>query len=781
MIVYGKNLLGTWLLWSLCGFVLWGQSSTINGTVTDAESGEALFGATVFLPAAGTGTTTNPYGFFAVSATNSETTTLVVSMLGYGTDTITLAPGAGARSLPIALSPLGAELETVEVTARPAEGSISPTPGLVRLSMEQVEEMPVLLGEKDAFKALQLQAGVSNPREGFGGLFVRGGSPDQNLILLDGATVYNAFHLFGFLSVFNADALNSVDLYKGGFPARYGGRVASVIDVRMKEGNRKKWSGAGGIGLITSRLTLEGPLDKAGKSSVLLSGRRTYFDLLLGLVTPPEERTILNFGDLNAKVNFELSDKDRIYVSAYTGRDNFGSEFEGGSRSTRDAFNWGNRTLTARYNRKLGDRAFLNVTAIGSGFDFRVENQETIRDTVFSLSYTSTINDLGLQADLDWFLSPQHTLRLGASALRHNFNLGTVARQTADLAPLEGGQELVAGEYALYLEDEFTPSTRLTINGGLRLTHFQPMDGNQTYQSIEPRLNVSYGLSPVVRLKGGINFTQQYLQLLSNSGPGLPTSLWVPASDRVPPQRGWQYALGTTILPREIRWAFNVEIYYRTIQDLIGYDNGATFLLLDVFESPERADRIDILDNVTTGDGRAYGAEFSAQYRSKKLDFNVAYTLSRVDHRLRNVNDFAYFPATQDRRHDLNLNGSWRFHPRLTFSFAWTYGSGVPVTLPRGVVVSPNLPGSTNQNRELLLYGNRNNFRMPAIHRLDAGLRWRRSPRWGEAFWEIGLYNAYARANPFFLYNQNNGQGEEAIFQAALFPLVPSISYSFKF
>jgi outer membrane receptor for ferrienterochelin and colicin len=779
--VYGKKLLGAWLLWSLCGLVLWGQPATINGTVTDAESGEALFGATVFLPAAGTGTTTNPYGFFAVSADRSETTTLVVSMLGYGTDTLRVAPSAGATGLQIALLPLGEELTTVEVTARPAEGSITPTPGLVRLSLEQVEQMPVLLGEKDAFKALQLQAGVSNPREGFGGLFVRGGSPDQNLILLDGATVYNAFHLFGFLSVFNADALNSVDLYKGGFPARYGGRVASVIDVRMKEGNRKKWSGSGGIGLITSRLTLEGPLDKKGKTSILLSGRRTYFDLLLNLLTPPEERNILNFGDLNAKINLELSDKDRLYVSAYTGRDNFGSAFTSDNRSTRDAFNWGNRTLTARYNRKLGDRAFLNVTAIGSGFDFRVENQETIRDTAFSLTYTSTINDLGLQADLDWFLDNRHTLRLGTSALRHDFNLGTVARQAGEAPALEGGQNLVAGEYALYLEDEFTPNAHLTINGGLRLTHFQPQQGEKTYQSLEPRLNVSYGLSPVVRLKGGINFTQQYLHLLSNSGPGLPTSLWVPASGRIPPQRGWQYALGATFLPRESRWAFNTEVYFRTVQDLIGYDNGATFLLLDVFESPEEADRIDILDNVTTGNGRAYGAEFSAQYRSSKLDFNLAYTLARVDHRLRNVNDFAYFPATQDRRHDLNFNGSWRFHPRLTLSFAWTYGSGVPVSLPRGVVRPPSLPGDPNANRELLLYGNRNNFRLPAIHRLDAGLRWRRSPKWGEAYWELGVYNAYARANPFFLFNSTNDQGEEAIFQAALFPLVPSLSYSFKF
>ena len=769
---------------SLSNATLSAQTITLSGTVTDAGSGEALFGATVYLPASGTGTMTNAYGYFAVMPADGAEV-IMVSMLGYATDTLRVSQimgtDGGTKHIQVALEALGEELTTVEVTARAAEGDITPNVGLVRLSMRQIEEMPVLFGEKDAFKALQLQAGVSNPREGFGGLYVRGGSPDQNLVLLDGATVYNAFHLFGFLSVFNADALSSVDLYKGGFPARYGGRVASVIDVRMKEGNRKKWSGAGGVGLLTSRLTLEGPLNKSGKASILLSGRRTYLDLLLGLVTSPEEKNILHFGDFNAKVNLELSDKDRIYVSAYTGRDNFGSEFISAGRETRDAFNWGNRTLTARYNRRIGQRAFLNLTAIRSGFDFRVENEETIRDTTFALQYTSEINDLGLQADIDWFLNDRHTLRLGAGGIRHAFDLGTVARQATGEAALKGEEQTLAGAYHLYLEDEYTPNARLRVNGGLRLTRFAPTPGSKRYHSLEPRLNVSYAISPAVSLKGGINYSQQNLHQLSNSGPGLPTSLWIPASERIAPQRGWQYAGGAVIQPVNSRWAFNTEIYYRNIRDLIGYDNGATFLLLDAFNDPAGIDRIDILDNVTTGDGRAYGAELSAQYRGPKLDANLAYTLSRVDHRLRNVNEFTYFPANQDRRHDLSVNGSWRFHRRLTLSFAWAYGSGVPVTLPRGVINNPTLPGSNNANRNLPIYGSRNGARVRPVHRLDLGLRWRRTPRWGEAHWEFGLYNAYARANPFFVQTLDNDRGEEAIFQTALFPLVPSLGYSFKF
>jgi len=754
------------------------QKAALNGTITDATTGEALFGATIYLPQSATGTTTNAYGYFALTVDNGEQP-LIVSMLGYRSDTLrSLKVG----SLSVGLKPLGADLATVEVTARTRTGAVTNTTGMVRLSMRQIEEMPVLFGEKDAFKALQLQAGVSNPREGFGGLYVRGGSPDQNLILLDGAPVYNAFHLFGFLSVFNADALTSVDLYKGGFPARYGGRVASVVDVRMKEGNRKKWSGSGGIGLLTSRLTLEGPLSKDGKASVLISGRRTYLDLLLGLVTPASEKNILNFGDLNAKVNYEISDKDRVYLSAYTGRDNFGSEFTSSNgNKDRDAFNWGNRTLTARYNRKLGARAFLNVTAIGAGFDFKVENEETIRDTTYSLTYTSVINDLGLNADLDWFLSDQHTLRLGTGVTRHTFDLGTVARQVSGREGAASQSNTVANEYHLYAEDEFTPTARLTINGGLRLTRFQSVDSTQSYGSVEPRLNVSYTATPTVTLKGGVSFTQQYLHLLSNSGPGLPTSLWVPASTGIPPQRGWQYAAGVTVRPSGSRLAFNGEAYYRTIENIIGYSNGATFLLLDAFNSPEGINRIDVLDNITGGDGRAYGLEISGQYRSKKLDANLAYTLARVDHRLNGVNDFNYFPANQDRRHDLNLNGTWRFHRRLTLSFAWMYGSGVPVTLPSGLARFPNLPGDNSSDRELSLYNNRNNARLRAVHRLDLGLRWQRSPRWGEAHWELGIYNAYARANPFFISMSSNERGEEAIFQTALLPLVPSLSYAFKF
>ena len=755
------------------------QKVTLNGTVTEAGSGEALVGVNVFLPELGLGTVTNAYGFYALSIEAAEgATQAVFSYLGYRSDTIIWARRAGARE-DLAMREQGENLGTVEVRANGGGNGRAPI-GVERLSLQAVNEMPVLLGEKDIFKGLQLLPGVSNPREGFGGLYVRGGSPDQNLILLDGAPVYNAFHLFGFLSVFNADALSGVDLYKGSFPARYGGRVASVVDIRMKEGSREKWSGAGGIGLISSRLTLEGPLGKNKKGSIIVSGRRTYFDLLLNLISPPERKDQLYFFDGNAKVNYQLGDRDRIYLSAYTGRDNFGSVITRDGNDTRDGFNWGNRTFTARWNHQLGERAFLNVTAIGAGFDFSVENEEVVRDTVFSLEYFSGIKDLGLRADLDWYVSPKHSVRMGMEATRHDFTLSTIARTTAEEQGQAAGNQVIADELAVYVEDEFAVTPDLTLNYGLRLATFRP-DTGSAYGGLEPRAGLSYRLNAATTLKAGYGFTRQFLHLLSNSGPGLPTSLWVPAGEGIAPQSGHQFSAGVAFAPSASRWAFNAEAYYRTIDGLIGYQSGATFLLLDVLNGTGRVDRFDILDKVTTGNGRAYGLELAANYRSPKLTANVAYTLARVDSRLENVNGFDYFPANQDRRHDFNINGIWRFRPRLSLSFAWTYGSGVPTTVPRSQFSSPTLPGNTNSRIDLNQFTPRNDFRFPAVHRLDLGLRWQRSPKWGEAFWELGFYNAYNRANPFFLTTLDVRTGEGALLKSALFPIVPSVSYQFKF
>jgi outer membrane receptor for ferrienterochelin and colicin len=749
----------------------------VTGTVRAVGSGEALFGATIYHPATGSGTTTNEYGDFTFDMVGEAV--LIISMLGYHSDTIKGAQNAGAMN--VELQAAASALTTIEVAASGRRRDISVPNGLTRLSLQQVERQPVLLGEKDIFKALQLLPGVGNPREGFGGLYVRGGTPDQNLVLLDGAPVYNAEHLFGFLSVFNTDALKSVDLYRGGFPARFGGRVGSVLDVRMREGSRTKWQGSGGIGVLTSRLTLEGPVGKSKNIGVLISGRRTYLDLLFNLISGPAEKNILNFSDFNAKVNVRLGKRDHFYLSTYTGRDNYGSATTRNGKTNKDAFNWGNRTLTARWNHKVGERAFLNLTGIVSGFDFRVRNEETVRDTVYALAYQSRINDLGLKADLDWYFSRRHSARFGLAAYRHTFDLGTVARTTAEEADQVSGQKTNTTELAMYAEDEFTPGERWNVRYGLRFTTFRPDDGSEAFTSLEPRLNVGYRINSRTSLKLSYGYASQFLHLLSNSGPGLPTSLWVPATKDIAPQRGGQFALGINSVSHNDYWRYEANVYYRRTKQLIGYDNGATFLLLDVLNSPTGLDRLDILDNITDGDGRAYGFELAVNYQKNRLAVNFAYTLARAEQRLRGVDDFTYFPANHDRRHDLNINGSYELGSSLTLSWAWTFGSGVPITLPLGTYTSPDLPGTRSTLFELDVFASRNNSRMPAIHRLDLGLRWRRTPRWGEAFWEFGLYNAYARANPFFLEVRTNEAGERAVYQQAVFPAVPSISYSFKF
>ena len=766
----------------LAGLPLAAQTSvTLSGIVTDAASGEQLPGVNIYVPSAATGAQTNPYGFYSLTlpaGVMADADQLVFSYLGYRSDTIILGQDMGQR-LNVALEQADQQLSTVEVSAY-AGTAARASAGVHQLDRRAIVDNPVLLGEKDALKALQLLPGVGNPREGFGGLFVRGGSPGQNLILLDGAPVYNAFHLFGFLSVFNADALQGVTLYKGQFPARFGGRVSSVVDLRMKEGNRKEWHGRGGIGLLTSRLTLEGPIGSSEKVSVLLSGRRTYLDAIYNALSGGDDK--LYFYDANFKINYHLDDRQQLFVSGYLGQDRFSFRDEFGGTAQTDGFDWGNRTLTMRYNRELSSRAFLNVTAIRTSFDFEVENEEVTRDQLFRVTYRSGIRDLGLQTDLDYFLSRRHTLRAGLSMVDHDFELAASAESTEMGGGRAAGADTVrALELTAYLEDEFVISPRLTANYGLRFTHFTPRGAGRSYSAAEPRLSMSYRLREGWTTNVAYAYTRQYLHLLSNSGPSLPTNLWVPASETVRPQASQQVSVGTAWNSRrDSPWAFTAAVYVRRFTDIVGYENGASFFLLDAISSPGRADRIDVLDKLTTGSARAAGLELGANYITERLRTSLAYTLAGVEERLAGVNDGNYFPAAQDRRHDLTLTARYELRPNLLVSANWTYGSGVPTSIPISAYNYNALPGFTNTGGRLADFEERNNFRMTAVHRLDVALRWRRSPRWGIAVWELGFYNAYSRANPFYVTTQQ-GRGGRRLVQRALFPVVPSLSYNFEF
>ena len=752
---------------------------TLSGTVTDATSGEQLTGVNVYLPATTTGVQTNTYGFYSITLPDSgRENQLVFSYLGYSSDTVVVASNIGSRR-DVSLYRAEQQLSTVEVRAFNS-ASTSASAGVHQLDLRAVADNPVLLGEKDVLKTLQLLPGVSNPREGFGGLFVRGGTPGQNLILLDGAPVYNAFHLFGFLSVFNADALQGVTLYKGQYPARFGGRVSSVVDLRMKEGNRKEWHGAGGIGLLSSRLTLEGPIGRREKVSVLVSARRTYLDAIYNLLSG--EKNKLYFYDGNFKVNYHLNDRQQLFISGYLGQDRFSFVDEYGGVAQTDGFDWGNRTLTVRYNRQLGERAFLNVTGIRTAFDFTVENEEVTRNRLYRVTYRSGIRDLTWQADLDYFLSNRHTLRTGISVTDHDFTLLTSAEVTNLAGERADGADTVrALEFTAYVEDEHTVSPQLTANYGLRFTRFAPRTG-RAYAAAEPRLRLTYRLNNDWVATAGYAYTWQYLHQFSNSGPTLPTSLWVPASEEVRPQSGQLFSAGAAWSRPDRPWSVTGAIFYRRFNDIIRYTNGASFFLLDALNDPNQTNRIDVVENLTTGRARAGGFELGGSYTGTRLRASLAYTLSRVEEQLNGVNENDFYPAAQDRRHDLTLTARFDLRDNLMLSANWTFGSGVPTSIPiTQYGISNNaLPGFVNGINVQAEYRERNNYRMAPVHRLDMALRWRRCPRWGEVIWELGFYNAYSRANPFYISTARSRNGTRLV-QHALFPIVPSFSFSFKF
>lgn len=769
------------LLCSLCfPSFLAAQSLVVSGKLTDAENGEALIGATVYSLTTQQGALANEYGFYSLKLDGAATYQIRFSALGYRDTSMALPQQTGYFEVSIQLQPASTLLSEVTVTATEQRAASRFENGTITLLAEDINRTPVLLGEKDILKSLQLMPGVANPREGFGGLFVRGGSPDQNLILLDDVPVYNAFHLFGFLSVFNPDAVRHVELHKGVFPARFGGRLASVLDLRMKEGNRKKFSGQGGIGLLAGRLTLEGPLGKKEKFSYLLSGRRSYADAVLGLLSSSDEKNIIAFHDANAKFSFRPNDKHDFFLSSYVGRDRFAFANQFGDQRLEDGFNWGNTTLTARWNYRLGDRAFLKTTLLRSAFDFRQYTEEIQNELRFNNQAENRITNLGGKIDLDLAAGDHHQIKTGVAFTRHQFSSAILTLQEIDLDSFDLVSPTTnATEMAVYVEDRWELTPRLTASLGLRWNGFE--SGQRFYQNLEPRLFAQYQLRPDVALRGGYIRSNQYLHLLSNSGVGLPTDLWVGSDDDIAPQQAWQVTAGVVKDWVDQGISVTVEGFYKESDRIIGYREGASFLVLDFGSNGDRIAPPDPKQNITTGSGRAYGAEFLLEYERKRFSGFLGYTYLKVEQQLAGVNNNEYFPANQDRRHDLNFALTYDWTKRLQLSLNWSYGSGVPTTLPIGRYAATDLPGFTTITRDVVLNGERNSSRLPSVHRLDLALRWYRSPRWGKAHWEFGLYNAYNRANPFYLRSVPAGGNRNRLVQVSLFPVIPSVSYNFSF
>jgi hypothetical protein len=758
---------------------------TISGYVRDGATGESLPGVAVVHPATSQGTTTNTFGFYSLTlAAPADSVRLLVSALGYERQRLA-QPAGRSFTHDFRLKASSAELEGVEVVGSKEEKVAESTRmGTINVPVAQIKLLPALFGETDVLKVLQLLPGVQGGGEGSSGLYVRGGSPDQNLLLLDGTPIYNASHLFGFFSVFNADAIKNVELIKGGFPARYGGRLSSVVDITMKEGNMQKLHGEGAIGLIASRLTLEGPIKK-DTASFIFSARRTYIDILARPIIKAQANGLVAgyyFYDLNGKLNWKLGTRDRLYLSGYMGYDEFYADDEntrdnGDYSKQNSALGWGNRIAALRWNHVVNDRLFMNTHLtytryqfdVGSTQENRYQNNGQPRTDKFSLNYLSNIQDVSLKSDFDYVPNPSHYIRFGGQYINHLFRPGALQSEgnTDPTQNQVSGRRIGANEASLYAEDDVKLTDRLKVNVGLRLNSF--LVDKKLYPSLEPRLAARFLLTEDWALKAAYARTTQYVHLLTNSGIGLPTDLWVPATAKTQPQKAQQFSLGAA---RSLRFGgedfeLSFETYYKPMQNLIEFREGADFVGTtdDNYES-----------KITSGQGWAYGGELFLQKKTGKTTGWIGYTLAWSNRRFPELNQGLTYPYKYDRRHDFKLVVIHEFSPTLTLSGTFVYGTGNAVTLSQGrYLLSPY--SSTFDD-----YGTRNSYRMAAYHRLDLDLSHTKKKRWGEVVNSLSVYNLYNRHNPYFIYlGRAPGSEKLSYRQVSLFPILPSFSKTFRF
>ena len=752
---------------------------TFYGYVRELNTQELLPGVNIYTADRVFGTYTNSYGFFSLTLP-AQTDTLLFSAIGYLPYTYKIT--SKDSLLTIFLDTDTQNLSEVVIEASQNEAALERSEmSLVSIPIQQIKQIPTLMGEKDVFKALQLMPGVQRNNEINAGLYVRGGGADQNLLILDDAPLYNAFHLFGFLSLFNGDALKSVELTKGGFPARFGGRLSSVVEMQMKDGNKNKFTGEGGVGLISSRLTIEGPLKK-DKVSLIVSGRRTYLDVFLAPFMPKSERSRIYFYDTNAKLNWEISKRHKLYLSGYFGRDVF--RFNQ-SDLNQEGFNWGNTTSTLRWNYQISPKVFSNTSLIFSNYDFEVFSTEQGGSGIIDLRYTSRIRDFSFKYDLDYYPAAWYQIKTGALVTHHRFKPNAIVIEDTRVDSLDIQERIIdEPEWGVYIENILRPSPSLRLNLGLRWSKFGSGDGQ--YTNFEPRALLSYRFAQNTAFKASYALMNQYVHLLSNSGIGLPTDLWVPATDSIPPQRSWQLAVGIHQNLSKANFFLSVEAYYKKMSQIIGYKEGASFLILEVGPDPQEVEQVQWEELVTQGEGWAYGLEFLLQRKKGRLSGWIAYTLSWINHRLDGVNNESKFPARYDRRHDVSIVGIYRWKPNITLSVNWTYATGNAITLPLAKYEANShqfsqfafTGGATASD-----FGERNGFRAPSSHRLDLSIQFHKKKKWGERTWEISVYNAYMRANPFYFEStiSNSNTSNNVIVQRSLLPLIPSVSYLFKF
>ena len=762
---------------------------TIYGYVKEQGSDELLIGVNIYLKGTQIGTTTNNYGFYSLTI-KPQHAELVYSYVGYEPQTISKNFDSSFVSN-IYLDP-STDLSEVEVHGERDRIADRVQMSVVSIPVKQIRDIPALLGEKDVFKVLQLMPGVRGGSEASSGLYVRGGGPDQNLVILDDAPVYNAMHLFGFFSVFNGDAIKSIELYKGGFPARYGGRLSSVIDMSLKDGNRNEFGGEGSIGILSSRLLLEGPIIEK-KSSFIVSARRTYIDALARPIIAMYEDDYsvgYYFYDLNAKVNYDISDKDKLFLSGYFGRDKFNmNESYGGSESDYKLF-WENATGTFRWNHQFTNKLFSNTSFIYSNYQFVVDIEEKYDSDYFHLNYKSGIRDLGLKTDFSWLPNNRHYVRYGGAVTNHLFTPSAVVVEVANDDVTVNAKKLNSIETALYVEDEWRAFNRFKVNLGLRFSNFN--HNSKSYFDLEPRILTSYMLTDLLSIKASYAKMSQYIHLLTSSGMGLPTDLWVPATDRIGPQKSQQFALGLAKDFENPAFTISIEAYYKTMKNIISYREGASFLMID---DPTSTEDFDYEDAVTVGDGYSTGLEFLLQRKFGKLTGWIGYTLSYTKYQFDELNNGEEFFPRHDRRHDFSIVGIYKVNKKITLSATWVYGTGDAITLATSTYNAFTHNVNTNNNmtsydgtkhfnsRYANHYDGKNTFRMAAYHRLDVGAQFSKKLKKGrERVIEVSLYNTYNRQNPFFYTTGNDDLTNQTVLkQISLFPILPGFSYYLKF
>lgn len=775
---------------------------TIYGYVQDNQSHEKLINASIFDKITQKGTITNNYGFFSLTLP-SDSVKLMVSYIGYQTQHIDLFITEN-KKLEVNLQP-AILLETVEIKEQQQTSSIESTQmSQISLPIEQIKAVPAALGEVDILRTFQLMPGVQAGAEGQTGFYVRGGSPDQNLILLDGVPIYNPGHALGFLSTFNPDAIKNTKLTKGGFPARYGGRLSSVLEINMKEGNLKEFHGEGAVGIVSSKLTLEGPLIK-NKTSFLFSGRRTYLDILARPLiksyanggVSEKVKPKLYFYDINLKIQHKINDKHRLFLSSYSTKDIFYFNFINENESIGGGIDWDNFIGALRWNWQANPKLFLNTSMTFSEYNNTIETKYEItsggsENRNFLSRYQSGIRDIAFKSNLDFVPNSSHYIRLGSSLTLHQYKPGAVSLTSTieDIIAdtLIGNQHIMAKEWVAFLEDDISWGN-LKTNIGLHFSNFNVQ--NKNYSSFQPRVGLRYLIAPQWSIKASYSVMQQYINLLSSSALSLPTDLWVPSTEQILPQNAWQIAFGTTFnLPLEVE--LTLEGFYKKMNNVISYKEGVNFLTQ---ENLELEREFDWENQTTQGVGTVYGLEFFLQKKEGKTTGWLGYTLSWNWRQFSALNLGRPYPYRYDRRHDISLVILHQLKPNINISATWIYGTGNAISLPLyRYAIDYQYHFDTFSNRLFEWYpdvnaiGAKNSFRMSDYHRLDCSITFSKKKKKYERKWILGAYNTYFHANPFTVIPSSKPVDEKreryitTFKEISILPfLIPSVTYHFKF